>query len=125
MNAVLHKHTTQNKTQLFCTVDITWKSTDIVYYFCDKNPSVNSQLGSYKMANIKFLGLQMEYHLNWKNHIELIIPKLCGAFYAVQSMAHIGDITRLKTISFAYFHSIMKYGIIFWVTLPAVQRYSL
>jgi hypothetical protein len=29
-------------------------------------------------------------------------------------MFHIGNIDTLKSVYFAYFHSIMKYGIIFW-----------
>jgi hypothetical protein len=49
-----------------------------------------------------------------KNHIELTIPNLSKACYAVQSMVHISDITTLKSIYFAYFHSIIKYGIICW-----------
>jgi IS1 family transposase len=35
--------------------------------------------------------------------------------YAVRSVFHIGNITTLKSIYFTYFHSIIKYGIIFWV----------
>jgi hypothetical protein len=29
---------------------------------------------------LKFLGIQIEYHLNWKNHIDQIIPKLSAAW---------------------------------------------
>jgi hypothetical protein len=43
-----------------------------------------------------------------------MIPKLNGACYSVRSVIHIGNITTLKSIYFAYFHSIMKYGIIVW-----------
>jgi hypothetical protein len=34
--------------------------------------------------------------------------------YAVRSMVPISDINTLKSIYFAYFHSIIRYGIIFW-----------
>jgi len=34
-------------------------------------------------------------------------------------MSHIGSIDTLKSIYFAYFHSIMKYGIIFWGNSPS------
>jgi hypothetical protein len=61
----------------------------------------------------KFLGLQIDNHLNWKNHIDQIVPKLSGACYAVRSMSHVSNTVTLKAIYFAYFHSIMKYGIIF------------
>ena len=30
-------------------------------------------------VNIRFLGLQIDNHLNWKNHIDQVIPKLCAA----------------------------------------------
>jgi hypothetical protein len=39
-----------------------------------------------EMTNIKFLGLQIDTHLNWKNRIELMIPKLSGACYAVHKL---------------------------------------
>jgi hypothetical protein len=65
-------------------------------------------------AQTKFLGLQIDNHLNWKNHINQFIPKLSGASYAVRSLLHISNFDILKSIYFAYFHSFMKYGIIFW-----------
>ena len=63
--------------------------------------------------NTKFLGLKIDNHRNWKCHIEEMIPKLSGACYAVR-MGHISNINTLKSIYIAYFHSIIKYGIIFW-----------
>jgi hypothetical protein len=58
--------------------------------------------------------MQIDNHLNWKNQIDKLIPKLCGACYAVRSKCHIVNNDTLKSVYFAYFHSIMKYGIIFW-----------
>ena len=54
---------------------------------------------------MKFLGLQLDNHLNWKDHIELI-PKL--------SVVHIYNINTLKLIYNAHFHSVIKYEIIVW-----------
>jgi hypothetical protein len=51
--------------------------------------------------NIEFFGLQIDNHLNWMNHISQIIPKLSS------------NTDTLKSICFACFDSIMKYGIIF------------
>jgi hypothetical protein len=42
-----------------------------------------------------------------------MVPKLSEACYAVKSMYHISNINTLKSIYFVYFHSIIKYGIIF------------
>jgi hypothetical protein len=41
-----------------------------------------------------------------------MILKLSGACFAVKSVFHIVSINTLKSFYFAYFHSIMKYGII-------------
>jgi hypothetical protein len=35
-------------------------------------------------VNTKFLGLQIDNHLKWKNHIGQMIPKLSRACYAVR-----------------------------------------
>jgi hypothetical protein len=67
-----------------------------------------------KSVNTKFLGLQIGNHLNWKNHIDQCVPKFSGACYAVRSMSRISNTDTLKSIYFAYFHFIMKYGTIFW-----------
>jgi hypothetical protein len=65
-------------------------------------------------AQAKFLGLQIDNHLNWKNHIDRLIPKLNGACYAVRSLLHIRNTDMLKSTYFANFHSLMRHGIIFW-----------
>jgi hypothetical protein len=65
-------------------------------------------------ANTKFLSLQIDNHLNWKNHVDQMILELSWACCAVGSVFHIVSIDTLKSVYFAYFHSIMKYGIIFW-----------
>ena len=41
-----------------------------------------------------------------------MIPKLSGACYAVRLMVHINNISTLKSIYYAHFHSVIKYGII-------------
>jgi hypothetical protein len=60
-------------------------------------------------AQTKFLGLQIDNHLNWKNHIYQLIPKLSGTCYAVISVLRISNTGMLKSIYFAYFCSLMKY----------------
>jgi hypothetical protein len=54
----------------------------------------------------KFHGLQIDNYLNRK--------QLRGACYAVRYVLHTSNINTLKSIYFAYFHSSMKYEIIFW-----------
>jgi len=64
--------------------------------------------------NTNFLGLQIDNHKKWKNHIEEMIPAWSGACHALRSIVHVSNISTLKSIYYAYFHSIIKYGIIFW-----------
>ena len=42
------------------------------------------------------------------------IPTLDGAFYVIRSMVHISSINTLKSVHYAHFHSLIKYGIIVW-----------
>jgi hypothetical protein len=65
-------------------------------------------------ASKKFLGLQIDNDINWKNHIDQMIPKLRGPCYAVRSVFHIVNFDKLKSVNSAYFHSTIKCGIIFW-----------
>ena len=42
-----------------------------------------------------------------------MIPKVSKACYASMAIVRISNINILKSIYYAYFHSIIKYGIIF------------
>jgi hypothetical protein len=87
--------------------------------FIAKNSSHSTLHIGYKekyteeIENTKFLGLQTDNQIDYKNHIEQMIPKLSAACYAIRSMVHVGNINKLKSIYFTYPHSIIKYGIIF------------
>jgi len=51
-----------------------------------------------EVINTKFLGLQIDNHINWKNHTEQKMHKLSGACYAVRSMVLIININTAKSI---------------------------
>jgi len=63
-------------------------------------------------VNTTFLGLQIDKHLNWKNHIKQMIPKLRGACYAMTSVVYNSNINTFKSVYCAHFHSVIKYGVI-------------
>ena len=65
-------------------------------------------------VNTGFLGLQIYNHLNWKNYIEEMIPKLSATCYNIRLMVPISSISTLKSIYYTYIHSVIKYGINFW-----------
>jgi hypothetical protein len=64
--------------------------------------------------NTKFLGLELDKNVNWKNHIQKILPKLSSACYLIRRMYSFCNLNTLMMIYFAYFHSVMEFGIIFW-----------
>jgi len=43
-----------------------------------------------------------------------MIPKLSEVCYAIRSMVRISNINTLKSVYYVYFHSIIKYGKIFF-----------
>jgi hypothetical protein len=61
--------------------------------------------------NTKVLNLQIDNHLNWKNHIDAVSLKLDWAYYTVGMIFHISNIDTVKEISCTCFHFVMKYGI--------------
>jgi len=67
-----------------------------------------------EVANIRFLGLELDNNMNWKNHVAKILPQFSRACYAVRAMYCFSSLNTLKIIYFAYFHWVINYGIIFW-----------
>jgi hypothetical protein len=63
---------------------------------------------------MKFICLQIDNHLNWKDNIEQMIPNLSAACYAVRSAVHINNINTPQSVYNAYFHSVIKYEINVW-----------
>ena len=62
----------------------------------------------------KFLGLNIDDTLSWKQHIERVVNKMCTACIALRNIKHIVPHDTLRVISFVHVHTIMSYGIIFW-----------
>jgi hypothetical protein len=63
---------------------------------------------------IKFLGVNIANSFSWKNHIDSLIPKLSSVCYAIRAIKlSVNQETRLM-VYYAYFHSIIHYGIISW-----------
>jgi hypothetical protein len=49
-----------------------------------------------------------------KNHIDSLTPKLSSACYAIRAIKPSINQKNLLMVYYAYFHSIIRYGIIFW-----------
>jgi hypothetical protein len=80
--------------------------------FCTTNKNcVNLSIGFEdktieEVETTKFLGLPIDNNLNWKTHIQYIIPTLSSACFAMRTTTSLMKTETLK--------SIMSYEIIFW-----------
>jgi hypothetical protein len=101
--------------------------TNITKFMTNNSPQCPLSIGYNdkcieESVDTKFLGLQIDNHLKWKNHIDQLVPKLSGACYAVRSVLHISNTDALKSIYFDYFHSLVKYGIIWGGNSPHSKK---
>jgi hypothetical protein len=67
-----------------------------------------------KAYDTRFIGIYVDRTLSWNTHTENIRQKLSAACYAVRSVKPLTSLESLKIVYYAYFHSIMSYGLIFW-----------
>jgi hypothetical protein len=75
-----------------------------------------------EVPEIKFLGIQIVNKLNWTNHVEYILPKLCSAIFVIRSLSYFMSSEILRMVYFSYFHSIIKYVIIFRGSSSDISR---
>ena len=76
-------------------------------------------------VNTKFLGLQTDNHLKWKNHFDQVNSTLSGACYAVRSTFHFSKIMPFKStilLIFTLWQSMEQYA---GVICSTVERYLL
>ena len=57
--------------------------------------------------NTKFLVLDIDSSLSWKNHIDQTMIKLSRVCYAIRYVKHFMSQDTLRSIYFSYFHSIL------------------
>jgi len=62
----------------------------------------------------KFLGLTLDRCLNWEAHIADLNGKLSKSIYAIRSIKQILGMDAAMKVYFAYFQSILQYGLEFW-----------
>ena len=60
------------------------------------------------------MGLIIDETLSWNQHIDHVTTKLCSACYALRNLKYFVPQSTLRTIYYAYIHSILSYGLIFW-----------
>ena len=75
-----------------------------------------------EVNSTKFLGIHIDRHMNWKNHIEQISHKLSVACFTIRNLTHTLNADILRMVYFAYFQPVFQYGIIFWGNSAHAQQ---
>lgn len=76
---------------------------------------VKSEEGSIQQAQaVKFLGIYMDSHLSWCNHIKYITKKLSTHCYVIRYLRNFVTRSVIMSYYFAYVNSLLSYGIVAW-----------
>lgn len=75
-----------------------------------------------RVNSIKMLGTIVDENLSWNDHIEYISTKLSRTVYGIRSMSSFCTTEILRTLYFACFHSVARYGICLWGMTGGMQR---
>jgi hypothetical protein len=76
----------------------------------------------YHVRKRLLLGLTIQNDITWDGHIQDMIKKLNTACYMIRKDKKMVSMKTLKSVYFAYFHSVMTYGIIFWGYSSSSER---
>lgn len=66
------------------------------------------------VMTIKFLGIHFDDHLTWGPHIDYLTTKLSSIIYLIRRLTFCVSSSYVRYAYFAYFQSLIRYGIILW-----------
>ena len=66
------------------------------------------------ITEIKFLGIQIMDTIRWHSHIQSLAGKLGKVAFMIKSLKEILSPILIRNIYFAKFHSLLRFGIVFW-----------
>lgn len=67
-----------------------------------------------EVVSTKFLGLEIDKKLSWKQHIELLCKKLSSSAYALYTLSAITNLDACLTAYYGIVECHLRYGVIFW-----------
>jgi hypothetical protein len=108
-------------------LSINFSKTHLMQFTTNNKPKprlqithLNKQIST--VSNIKFLGIHINDKINWKNHIECILPKLSMACHAMRIIKPCMSLETLKIVYHSTFNSIINYGPAFWGISPHSKK---
>ena len=80
---------------------------------CDLKIKLNGKR-LYETDSVKYLGIQIDKRLTWKQHINHAALKLNKANAMLSKLRHVLDIKTLRSVYYAIFESHLCYGSLVW-----------
>lgn len=68
-----------------------------------------------------FLGVTLDSKLQWGPHIQRLADRLSSAAFAIWKIRQITNVETARLVYFAYFHSILAYGILLWGSAADIE----
>ena len=87
------------------------------------NNDIINQVGkNNKEESVTCLGLHLDTHLTWKEHINKISSKISRAIFAINKVKHIIPDKPLKSLYYTLIHSHITYGIQEWGNVNTISK---
>jgi hypothetical protein len=81
---------------------------------CESDNGNNECIEVKVVDSIKYLGLTLDQHMKWKNHLESLNKRLRKLIYVFLELRNFLNIHKLKNVYFALAQSLLQYGIVAW-----------
>jgi hypothetical protein len=90
------------------------KTNIIVFKSKGKSTMTTTDSGNQVVDSSRFLGVQIDFHLKWKEHVRNLIKRLNSASFALKILANQVSMPALKIAFHANIQSLINYGILVW-----------
>lgn len=86
--------------------------------YCDSVPheftvKING-MNVNRVESCKYLGIYFDYRMRWENHIQYILSKTKYLVFLFHKFSKFMSTETLLMIYYAFFHSVINYGIVSW-----------
>lgn len=85
-------------------------------------PLPQNQILQNHLESVKFLGIYFDSTLTWGHHIDYITPRLSRTIYLLRRLTHCVKYDYVRTAYFAYFQSIIRYGLLLWGNCSRIEE---
>lgn len=85
------------------------------------------KLGSEKVtfvSHVRFLGLEVDEYLSWKDHINILCSKLSSSIYILRRLKSTLPIWTKRLLYMSFVNSYLNYGILLWGPMASAKDFG-